>query len=399
MNPEPATVIASIPAPLWDKVAVGPLSFQLYGLCIAIGVLVAVWLGQRRWGAWGGDPDDIVTVAIWAVPAGLIGARLYHVITDWNSLYSDGRWREAFKIWNGGLGIPGAVLLGALVGVMVAKRLVNRPGLLADAAVAGLPIAQAIGRLGNYFNQELFGGPTDLPWGLTVDLEHRPAEYINVATFHPTFLYEGIWNLALAGFIIWGSKRFIFKPGRWFAVYMIGYGLGRLWVELIRIDNATLLAGIRVNIWMSFTIILVGLVWLLWKGGPLDSAGTARLKAGETHKEIFGALTHHIGSGEDEAPDDEAPVDAGETPGEDVAPVDAGETPGDDDAPADAAGTSGETPGEVSEEVSGGVSGDEVGSDPVTESGPGADSPVAEVPTAEDDAEGVVDGVDPEETA
>jgi prolipoprotein diacylglyceryl transferase len=363
LNPDPSSVIASIPAPAWDSLSIGPLSFQLYGLCIAIGVLVAVWVGQRRWRDWGGDPDDIVTVAIWAVPAGLIGARLYHVITDWNSLYSDGNWQEAFKIWKGGLGIPGGVLLGSIVGIIVAKRLVNRPGLLADAAVAGIPIAQAIGRLGNYFNQELYGGPTNLPWALEVDLNHRPTDQLDVATFHPAFLYEGIWNLGLAALIILGSKRLILKPARWFAVYMIGYGLGRLWVELIRIDDATLIAGIRVNIWMSFTIILVGLVWLLWGGGPVDADGNARLAAGETHKQIFGELTHHIGS------------DSGE-----------GAEPVEDDTP----------DGEPGADQ---VSVDESGPDPITEGGPGADSPLAEGTAAEDDAEGVVDRVDPEKTA
>ncbi len=189
---------------------------------IALGVLVAVVVAQRRWQSWGGDEDDIVTVAVWAVPAGLIGARLYHVITDWNRLYDDGRWTDAFLIWRGGLGIPGGVLVGAIVGVIVARRTVPSWRRLADAAAPALPIAQAIGRLGNYFNQELYGRATDLPWGLQVDPGFRPKDsaYLGVSTYHPTFLYEGLWNLALAGLIIWGGTKVVFKPGRWFAVYI-----------------------------------------------------------------------------------------------------------------------------------------------------------------------------------
>lgn len=335
-------VFGLIPAPPFDSLELGPLNFRLYGLCIALGVLAAVAIGQRRWRRWGGDPEDVITVAIWAVPAGLIGARLYHVITDWGDKYDEGRWVEAFKIWQGGLGIPGGVLIGAIVGIIVAKRLVPKPFLLADAIIVGLPVAQAIGRFGNYFNQELFGGPTDLPWGLEVDSLYRPAEYVDVAAFHPTFLYEGLWNLALAGLIVWGSSRMVFKPGRWFAVYVMGYGLGRLWVESIRIDEATLIAGIRVNIWMSIAIILAGLVWLLWGGGPLDKESTAKLKAGSTFPEIFGDQTLHYalagGAGEETA-------------------------------------------------------------DAVAEGRPEPDSPVPEVPAGDDDTEESADGIDPEETA
>jgi len=291
-----AASLAAIPSPPFDALSLGPLRIQMYGLCIAAGVVAAVVIGQRRWRRWGGDPEDIVTVGIWAVPAGLVGARIYHVITDWNRLYSDGNWADAFKIWQGGLGIPGAVLLGSLVGIVVARRTVVDWRRFADMAAPAIPVAQAVGRLGNWFNQELFGSPTDLPWGLRIDAVNRPAEVVAAETFHPTFLYEGLWNLGLAGLIIWGSNRYILKPGRWFAVYLAGYGLGRLWVESLRIDDATLLAGLRVNIWMSLAVILFGLVWFGWGGGPLDRAATERLRAGESLADVLGPETAHVGS-------------------------------------------------------------------------------------------------------
>lgn len=186
------------------------------------------------------------------------------------------------------------MLAGAVVGIIVARRTVPSWRRLAGAVAPAIPVAQAIGRLGNYFNQELYGGPTDLPWGLRVDDEILALQnpgYAAGTTFHPTFLYEGLWNLALAGLIIALGRRFVLKPGRWFAVYVMGYGLGRLWVENLRIDEATLLWGVRVNIWMSLVIILGGLIWLLWGGGPLDREATAALRAGTDPAEIFGAET------------------------------------------------------------------------------------------------------------
>lgn len=290
LQAEVGGLLAAIPAP--PSNSIGP--FRLYGLMIALGVVVAVMIAQRRWSRWGGEDDTIVTIAVWAVPAGLIGARLYHVITDWGTLYDEGRWADAFKIWNGGLGIPGGVLAGTLVGIVVARRIVPSWRRLGDAVAPAIPVAQAIGRLGNYFNQEVYGRATELPWGLRVDDEilmvQNPDQPLG-ATFHPTFLYEGLWNLALAGLIVWGGTKFVFKPGRWFAVYIAGYGLGRLWVESLRIDEATLIGGIRVNIWMSLLIIAGGLLWLFWSGGPIDREATEAMRGGTELSELFAKET------------------------------------------------------------------------------------------------------------
>ncbi len=251
------SVIAAIPSPSFNKVYVGPLTLRFYGLCIALGVIAAVTISSRRWERRGGDPDDIGAIAIWAVPAGVVGARLYHVATDWKTYRHD--WIQAFNITNGGLGIPGGVLLGTLVGLWVARRrhLTILP--LMDAVAPAMPVGQAIGRLGNWFNQELFGRPTSLPWGLKIDpsVNAVAGQYPPGTLFHPTFLYEALWNLALAGLLIWLDKKKRLRPGELFTLYVLGYAIGRLWVEELRIDPASLLLGIRVNIWMS---VIVGLI-------------------------------------------------------------------------------------------------------------------------------------------
>jgi prolipoprotein diacylglyceryl transferase len=258
-------LLASIPSPSSKAIEVGPLSLRAYGLMIALGVLAAVELGRRRFAAKGLDPDGVSSIALWAVPAGLIGARLYHVITDWKRFRGD--WWEAFAIWHGGLGVPGGILLGTLVGIWVARRKGIPLGLAADALAPAIPLAQAIGRLGNWFNQEVFGRPTDLPWALEIDPINRPARYADSPTFHPTFLYEGLWNLALMGLLIWIDRRGWVRRGRLFAVYILGYGVGRFWVEALRSDAASLILGIRVNLWVSAVCVIGGLTWLLWPSG------------------------------------------------------------------------------------------------------------------------------------
>jgi prolipoprotein diacylglyceryl transferase len=265
-------ILASFPSPSSEAIELGPLTLRAYGLAIAFGVLAGVWLAQKRWTAAGGDPDDISRIAMWAVPAGLIGARLYHVITDWR--FDEG-WAEPFKIWEGGLGIPGGMAAGILVAVwMIHREGWDRPRLL-DAAVPSLPLAQAIGRIGNWFNQELFGGPTDLPWAVEISPENRPADYLDATTFHPTFLYEALWNLGLVVFLIWLGTTRRLRTGALLAVYVLGYLVARLWLETVRVDPATEIAGVRVNVWMSIIGIIVAGGWLLLRGRPgsSDDAG------------------------------------------------------------------------------------------------------------------------------
>lgn len=269
-------LIASIPIPPTNVLRIGPLSLHLYGLCIALGALAGVSLARKRWADGGGDPDDVTTIALVAVPAGLVGARLYHVVTDFQ-IYSDGRWwPDAFMVWKGGLGIPGGVLAGVAAAILTARHKEISWRELGDAAAPAMPLAQAIGRFGNYFNQELFGRQTDLPWGLQIglDVRERPLDAPVDALFHPTFLYESLWNLALVALIVFATPRVRLKPGRWFPVYVAGYGLGRLWVESLRADTANTILGLRVNTWTSLLAILGGLVWLMWGGGPVaDGVG------------------------------------------------------------------------------------------------------------------------------
>ena len=270
--PHPVALLAAIPSPSSNEIVLGPLHLRAYGLMIALGVIAAVELARRRWRARGHDPDEISGMALWAVPAGLIGARLYHVMTDWQRF--EGRWIDAVKVWEGGLGIPGGIALGALAGVLYARHKKMPLGDLADTVAPALPLAQAIGRLGNWFNQELFGGPTSLPWGLEIDVAHRPDRYLATETFHPTFLYEGLWNLALMALLILIDRKRVLRPGSLFWVYVGGYFTGRLWVEAMRIDPASLIWGVRVNIWMSLVAIVFAVTVVAVRGRrrPEDDA-------------------------------------------------------------------------------------------------------------------------------
>ncbi|MDZ7734246.1 MAG: prolipoprotein diacylglyceryl transferase [Acidimicrobiia bacterium] len=258
-------LFASIPSPGSGALEIGPFSLRMYGVMIALGVLAAIELARRRWRERGGDPDDITSIAIWAVPAGLVGARLYHVITDWNRLYADDP-LAALEIWNGGLGIPGGVAVGVLVGVLVGRSRNMRIPVGLDVVAPALPLAQAIGRFGNWFNQELYGRPTDLPWALEIDPAHRVAGYETVGTFHPTFLYESLWNLALVAFLLWLDSKRVLRPGRLFVLYVGGYALGRFWVEGLRIDTANEILGLRVNEVVSLAV-LIGVVAFLAVAG------------------------------------------------------------------------------------------------------------------------------------
>jgi len=256
-------MLASIPSPSSNAIEIGPIDLRAYGVLIALGVFAAVWLTSKRWESQGGDPMVIQQLAMWGIPAGVIGARLYHVITDFDRF--QGNYGEIPQIWKGGLGVWGAVAGGALAVLWVARRDGHdAPGLL-EATAPALPLAQAIGRLGNWFNQELFGKPTDLPWGLEIDRERRPVEYAGEDTFHPTFLYEALWNLGLVAVIVWVVPRVWpnMRRGTSFAVYVFGYTVGRLWVELLRIDPATKVLGTRVNVWVSIIVGLTALTFVI----------------------------------------------------------------------------------------------------------------------------------------
>jgi prolipoprotein diacylglyceryl transferase len=265
--------LAAIPAPPGNAIHVGPLQLRAYGLMIALGVLAAVALARHRWVARGGNGDDITALAVWAVPAGLVGARIYHVVTD-PELFR-GRWWHVFAVWEGGLGIPGGIAAGVIAGAVVARRRGLPVPQLLDVVAPALPLAQAIGRWGNWFNQELFGRPTTLPWALRVDPSHRPSGYRQFATFHPTFLYESLWNLGLVVVLLVIERRVHLRPGRLFVIYVGGYALGRLWVEDLRIDPANRIAGLRVNEWVSLVALAacVGVFVADWSRGR-RTAGT-----------------------------------------------------------------------------------------------------------------------------
>jgi prolipoprotein diacylglyceryl transferase len=251
--------LGAIPSPPFDGFHVGPLFFHVYGVAYVVALAAAVSLTARRWVAAGGSRELVYEVALWGVPAGIIGGRLYHDVTSWNELPH--AWWGPFAIWQGGLGIWGGIALGALAGVWVVRRRGVDVARFLDAAAPGLLVAQAIGRIGNYFNQELFGGPTSLPWGLEISPAHRPAGYLQYATFHPTFLYELIWNLALAGALIWlGRRRVIRAPGL-FALYVAGYSGFRIFEELLRVDPAHHLLGLRLNLYVAAALTIGGLVW------------------------------------------------------------------------------------------------------------------------------------------
>jgi prolipoprotein diacylglyceryl transferase len=258
-----ATLIASIPSPSSGSISIGPLDLRAYGLMIALGVIAAVWLLGRRFEEKGvGDADDASAIAVWGVVAGIIGARLYHVATEWPRFSDD--LGSIAKIWEGGLGIPGGLLAGVGVGLWQANRRGIAPMVALTCVAPALPLAQAIGRWGNWFNQELYGRPTDLPWALEIDDAHN-LDYPSGTTFHPTFLYESLWNFALCGLLLWIDKRFRLGPGRLFACYLIGYGTGRFWIEALRIDptEASDVLGMRWNQWVALAAVVAGAIWLL----------------------------------------------------------------------------------------------------------------------------------------
>jgi prolipoprotein diacylglyceryl transferase len=266
------SVHASIPSPtqgVWD---LGPLPVRAYALCILAGIGVAIWLTDRRLRARGARPGVVGDIAAWAVPFGIVGGRLYHVATSWQPYFGPGgRPVEALYIWQGGLGIWGAILLGG-VGAWIGAR---RAGILlpvfADAAAPGIVLAQAIGRLGNWFNNELYGGPTTLPWGLQIhewdtSAGHavtKAGQAVVLGTFHPTFLYELLWDAGVAAVLLWLDRRHRFGHGRLFALYVLLYTVGRFWIEALRVDPANRILGLRLNLWTSVIVGLGAVVYIV----------------------------------------------------------------------------------------------------------------------------------------
>jgi prolipoprotein diacylglyceryl transferase len=261
-----AITLASIPSPSEGVWHIGPFPVRGYALCIILGVLVAVWVGERRWIARGGLPGAVGDVAIWAVPFGLVGGRLYHVLTDPELYFGEGKSPiTALYIWRGGLGIWGAISLWALGAYLGCRRHKLRFAAFADALAPGIALAQAVGRWGNWFNQELYGKPTDLPWGLEIDPAHR-GDFQQYSTFHPTFLYESLWDVGVAGLVIWLDRRLKLGHGRAFAVYVMAYTAGRVWIEYLRVDTANHFFGVRLNVWTSIVLFALAAAYFVIVG-------------------------------------------------------------------------------------------------------------------------------------
>ncbi|MEV4678820.1 MULTISPECIES: prolipoprotein diacylglyceryl transferase [Actinomadura] len=389
--------LASIPSPSQGVWELGPVPIRAYALMIILGIVAAVWLGERRWAAKGGTPGVIVDVAVWAVPFGLVGGRLYHVITDYQRYFGeDGDPVRALEIWKGGLGIWGAVALGAVGAVIGCRRRGISALALADAVAPGIALAQAIGRWGNYWNQELYGRPLDAFWALEIDENHRPMldggpaldpKYADVATYHPTFLYESLWCVGVAVLVIWAGRRYKLTHGRAFALYVAAYTVGRGWIEALRIDDAHHVLGLRLNDWTSIVLFIGAVAYLyLARGrtGP-ENVGAVPAAAGGEPEPAAAEPTKEPEPAEGPEPEAKAePGAAAETAtGEDAgkgaekdAEKDAGatgesEAHSEDDAPSDAP-----------EKTSEGAAGAEPEAGPETDPAP---EPAGEIADNEDD--------------
>jgi prolipoprotein diacylglyceryl transferase len=260
-------VIASIPSPESGFFEVGPVTIHMYGLMLLLAIAVCILVTGLRWtkrqGADGGDWDLLLRIAVWSVAAGIVGARAYHVLTSWSEV-PDPKWQGVFMVWKGGLGVWGGILLGTVVGAIVARRAGKSAFSLMDAAAPGLLLAHGIGRFGNWWNQELFGKPTDLPWGLEISPEKRPFEYPDAETFHPTFLYEFVYVTICAVLLLFLDRLFRFRPPALFALYVMLYTAGRFFEELLRIDPSHEFGPLRLNAWVSIVVFVLATAFFVW---------------------------------------------------------------------------------------------------------------------------------------
>ncbi|WP_083298529.1 prolipoprotein diacylglyceryl transferase [Mycolicibacterium grossiae] len=260
--------LVAFPSPASPYLNLGPLMLHWYAVMVLVGISVGVAIGERRWRAVGGSPGTVVDIAVIAVPLGIVGGRLYHVITSPQLYFGAGRDPfEALYVWQGGLGIWGAVAGGAVGAWIAARRRGIGFAALADALAPAILVGQAIGRIGCWFNQELYGRATTVPWGVEIDPAHRPGPTPDVATYHPTFAYEAGWNLAAAAMLVWAQRRFGLDRGRVFALYVATYTVGRGWIEMLRVDPANHILGLRLNVWTSILLFIGAVGYLIVRRG------------------------------------------------------------------------------------------------------------------------------------
>jgi len=296
-----------IPSPPINSFHIGPLDVHFYALGYIIGITAAILITRRRWRAVGGDPDVVNDIALWVVPAGIIGGRIYFDITTPADIPHE--WYGVFAVWTGGLGIWGGVALASLVGAWRLRRLGITVGPFANAVAPALLVAQAIGRLGNYFNKELFGKPTTLPWGLEIPYNYRvqggiPAQDLHFTTFQPTFLYELIWDLALAAFLVWLGHHAKIKPWSLFALYVAGYSAFRIFEESVRIDSSVYFFGLRLNMYIAIIGTVGGLVWFLIAQRRPDRPVVIRPAKADSPAQPDAEASPAPDGAPDEAPDD-----------------------------------------------------------------------------------------------
>jgi prolipoprotein diacylglyceryl transferase len=256
-------VIASIPSPHTGTIDLGPFVVHMYGLMLLLAISAALGLTGIRYVRRGGDWDLVLRVSVWGVAAGIVGARLYHDVTSWNEV-PDPKWQGIFEVWKGGLGVWGGILFGAIAGAIIVKRSSRNVSEFADAVAPGILLAQGIGRIGNWFNQELYGKPTDSSWGLEIDVQHRVPGYEGHSTFQPTFLYELIYDLSMVGLLLLIDWRFRIRAPALFALYVSLYTFGRFFEELLRIDPAHQFGGLRLNAWVSLVVFACSTAFFVW---------------------------------------------------------------------------------------------------------------------------------------